>query len=92
MHYSLAMQNVEDVNKIVTPTAENEAVQEESRITISLSWPSVQLILCIIIVCSLIAIKQFTPELYDKIINEYSNYVEELALIEDGSIILVDEK
>ncbi len=98
------MQRTEDINRI---NARVESVYEEdeeyeefeadndidNQIVDRAKIPVVivQVIICLVFICTVIAIRELLPKLYNDLIAEYNEVIEQTMMIRDGEVVIVPE-
>lgn len=55
------------------------------------NWLTIQLVSCIIIVLSVVLLKEFMPDLFEDVCLQYKTIIDETFLFEDGEYIIIEE-
>ncbi|MFI3205714.1 MAG: hypothetical protein R3Y33_00570 [Clostridia bacterium] len=86
------MINSEELNELTQEVQDNgerkiEKIEKKSE----LSWGFIQICICLVIVGTVLFLKELSPENYEYLKEKYSQYIEQTLLIENGEINFIDE-
>lgn len=84
------MQYTQDIQRINAENEEEIIVECKERKV--LSCLTIQVILCILILSFVLILKELVPDTFEQLSSQYSNYIEQSLLLEDGEIRIVDEE
>ncbi len=85
------MLDVSEVERISAQEEDEEILVEVLEKQVSFSWLTTQFVICLILVATLIAIKEYFPDIYNSLFTEYREIADKTLLIKDGEINILPE-